>query len=149
MDLLYLTGQRIEDVLGIRLTQIEGTGIRFRQTKTDNGVVIEDPQLGAVIERAKALPRVSGFYLIRNRKGRKVGYKTVYDAFKRTASKAGVEDVTPHDMRAKAGTDAENEGINPQHLLGHKSARSTERYLREKRVRVVAAPSLAKLRRKA
>jgi integrase len=146
MDLLYLTGQRISDVLAIKPSQIEGHGIRFRQSKTDNGVVVSDPQLGEVLERARTLSKVRGIStLICTRRGRPLAYKTAYDMFIAAAKKAGVEDVTPHDLRAKAGTDGEQEGIDPQKLLGHKSSRSTERYLREKRVHVVSSPSLAKL----
>jgi hypothetical protein len=45
------------------------------------------------------------------------------DAFDRARIRAGVEDVTLHDLRAKSATDAEQQGLDPTLLLLHSARR--------------------------
>jgi integrase len=54
-----------------------------------------------------------------------------------------VRGVTIHDIRATAATRAQAEGLPAQALMGHKSARTTEIYLRDKAVPVVRGPKKA------
>ncbi|MFU1921760.1 tyrosine-type recombinase/integrase, partial [Klebsiella pneumoniae] len=57
-ELAYLTGQRIGDVLSIKLDDVSDDGIAFQQQKTGSKVLISmTPDLDAVVQRAKALPR--------------------------------------------------------------------------------------------
>lgn len=151
MDLCLLTGQRISDVLGIKNADISPEGVYFQQEKTDKKRLIKmNPDLEAAIARAREVhPRKigpPGTYetLLYTRGGRPYSYKTIYDAFVRARKAAGINDVTIHDMRAKSGTDAEEQGIDPQKLLGHSSAQQTKRYLRKKRVVAVDGPKLGR-----
>jgi integrase len=52
-----------------------------------------------------------------------------------------VEDVTLHDLRALAATEAKKQGKNATELLGHTSEQQTRRYLRGKEEPVVEGPS--------
>ena len=42
------------------------------------------------------------------------------------------DDVVFHDIRGKAATDASEQGINAQKLLGHESGIQTERYIKQR-----------------
>lgn len=147
MKIQHLTGQRIADVLSRKMTDVEGDAIYFVQQKTNKRVAIRAPGLKEAIEEAKqARGNVRSFWLIPGPKGRRYSYKGAYDAWKRAAAKAGITDARPNDLRAKAATDAEEEGLNPTALLGHDSARTTKRYLRNRKAKVVAGPTLKILR---
>lgn len=149
MDLCVLTGQRISDVLSLRNDQITAEGIAFHQKKTGARLVVRmNPDLEAAIARAReAHPRKigpAGTYetLLYTRGGKPYSYATIKDAFNRAKVAAGVKDVTIHDMRAKSGTDAEEQGIDPQKLLGHSNPQQTKRYLRGKKGLVVEGPKM-------
>jgi integrase len=144
MRLQYLTGQRVGDVLGIRHTDITEAGIAFRQQKTGKLLIVSAPGLDEAIVEAKALRKVRGFFLFLNSHGRKLTYRVYYGMFKEAAEKAGIVDARPNDLRAKSATDAEEQGINPTHLLGHDSADTTKTYLRNRKAKVVAGPRLKK-----
>lgn len=143
MDLLFLTGQRVEDVLQIRLADLRDDGIYFEQDKTAARLVVAwTPELAAVVARAKGLLRgVSGFTLLQGRKGRPVDYRTVYLQWKTACKAGGIEDAQIRDLRAMAATAIRAQGGNATALLGHKSAAMTDRYLRDKTVPLVAGPS--------
>jgi integrase len=143
MGLAYLTGQRIGDVLGIKHADLLEQGIAFRQQKTDARLIIAwTPELRAIVQRAKDLRQVRGFWLLCKRNGKPYSYKGMRDAFDRATIKASVADATPHDLRAKSGTDAKKQGLNPTLLLGHSSERQTKRYIRQRLVDVVHGPTL-------
>lgn len=160
VDLLRLTGQRITDVINIRHGDITDDGLVFVQQKTDSKVLIRwNPDLRAAVDRAKALTRSGkplpinvkalarpdpAAPLFRTRFGGPPSYKTVYDQWVAAAKKAGVEDANQHDLKAVAVTDAHRQGLDPQGLAGHSSARMTERYIREKMGVEVEAPRLSK-----
>lgn len=144
IDLLFLTGQRIEDVLTIRRSDLTEEGIVFQQQKTGNKLCIAwNPGLKAVVERAKALnPKVAALTLLYSRSGKAPDYRSVLRQWHDACEAAGVEDATPHDMRAKAATDADEAGQNAQSLLGHTSQANTRRYLRGRKAKVVSGPSI-------
>ena len=146
MDLCYLTGQRIGDVLTLERSQLLDEGIYFKQQKTGNHLIVGwTPQLRTVIKTAGRLSAkmASLRYVVPGRGGKLRHYHNVYRAFKTAAERAGIKNVTLHDLRAKAGTDAERQGLDPTALLGHKSAKTTQSYLRDKRAKVVAGPKKA------
>jgi integrase len=153
MDLCRLTGQRIGDVLSIQRAQLEDGGIRFRQQKTGTELVVAwTPELRAVVERAKSLAGpVAGLTLYATRGGKALNHANTWREFKLAAARAGVENVRPHDLRALAATEAHAQGLDATALLGHKSARTTEIYLRDKTPKTVTPPTYAgakKARRK-
>ena len=138
MDLAYLTGQRIGDVLAIRLSDISKEGISFQQEKTGKRLmVIMSPALGKTISAAKGLHgrQVTPTYLLGQRNGKIRCYHGVRDLFYRAATKAGVEDVHLHDLRAKSITDAKKQGLDPQALAGHTTEAQTIRYIRHRETR--------------
>ncbi len=56
MDLLYLTAQRISDVLALRVSDITDAGIRFEQEKTGaRALVAMTPELQGVISGARSV----------------------------------------------------------------------------------------------
>lgn len=135
MDLAYLTGQRVMDIIKLKESSIRGKGIHFSQMKTNQKMAIEiNDALEATIQAARALNRVRGLTLFHQGNGKEFGYGGVRDGFKRACIKAGIEDVQLRDIRAKAATDAEEAGLNPTILLGHSDSNTTKRYLRKKRV---------------
>lgn len=143
MDLCYLTGQRIGDVLKIERGHLTDDGIFFEQQKTGKRLVIGwTPELHAVVERAKnALGPVTAMrYLLAGRAGKKRAHTNVWRSFKAAVDAAGIKDVTLHDLRAMSGTEADRQGMDPSALLGHTDRRTTQIYLRDRSVKVVTGP---------
>jgi len=143
MDLCYLTGQRIGDVLSIKRTNLGDEGIFFEQQKTGKRLIVGwTPELRTAVERAKKLsgPVADMQYLITTRNGRLRAHTNVWRSFKDAAESAGVLNVTLHDLRAMSGTDAEIQGNDPTTLLGHTDRRTTQTYLRDKTTKVVKGP---------
>lgn len=141
MELCYLTGQRIGDVLTIKAEDLVKEGIRFRQQKTGKQLIVGwTPELRAAVKRAQ---KVIGNtqYLVGARGDKPRAHTNVWREFKRACGKGEVENATLHDLRAMSGTDADEQGIDPTALLGHSDARTTKIYLRDKRIKVVRGPS--------
>ncbi len=144
-EMCYLTGQRISDVLAIRLADISPEGIAFKQQKTGARLVVRmTPDLQAVIDRAKALPRpVRGLTLFCTARGGKpVHYQTVKQMYQIACDRAGVADATLHDLRAKALTDTKRQGNDAQKLGGHTDAKMTARYIRNREIDVAEPPRM-------
>lgn len=146
MDLCYLTGQRVGDVLAIKRTDLGDDGIFFQQQKTGAQLTVKwTPELRAAVERAKALHGpVAGLYLVKGtvgQEGRPLAYKVIWKDWRTACKAAGVENANIHDLRAMAGTEADAQGRNAQKLLGHTDPKMTKRYLRARSVPVVEGPS--------
>ncbi|WP_237172998.1 tyrosine-type recombinase/integrase [Paracandidimonas lactea] len=144
MDLCYLTGQRIGDVLKIEHAHLLDEGIFVDQQKTGKRLIVAwTPQLRDVVARAKALgtPVRSMKYLVAGRAGKMRLHSNVWRSFKEAARSVGLGDVTLHDLRAMSGTDADRQGKDPSALLGHTDRRTTEIYLRDKSAKVVQGPT--------
>ncbi|MDF3933516.1 tyrosine-type recombinase/integrase [Pseudomonas citronellolis] len=149
LEMAYLCGQRISDVLSIHLSDISPEGVAFAQQKTGTKLIVAmTPDLEEVIARAKALPRkVRTLTLFCSRAGKPVSYETVKMAFRVLREKTGIADVTIHDIRAKSLTDADKEGKNAQTLGGHSDPKMTARYLRGRLPKIAQAPTMpAKVR---
>lgn len=144
MDICYLTGQRIGDVLAIRLQDIDEGGIYFQQQKTKNRLkVMMTPDLKAAVEQAKALhTSVRGMTLFHTRGGKPFAYWTIRTLWERATLAARVEDANLHDLRAKAATDAKAQGLDSQALLGHATESAHLRYLRSKEIPVAVPVKL-------
>lgn len=138
MDLCYLTGQRIGDILNIKKEDLKEEGIYFKQQKTNHALIIEwTPHLKEVIQKIG----VEEDCLTKNKQQRKLSYRKVIYDFDMAKKKANVLDVHIHDLRALSGTDADNAGLNPSQLLGHANPQTTKIYLRDKTAKVVKGPS--------
>jgi len=146
MDLLYLTGQRVVDVLQIKYSDLREDGVYFEQAKTDARLIVEwTPELRAVVERAKTLHgNVRALTLLHNRRGKAPDYSTVKIQWDVARKAAGVEDATMRDLRAMSGTATNKQGKNATALLGHTSPAMTVRYLRDKEIPVVEGPSFGR-----
>ncbi|WP_444904187.1 tyrosine-type recombinase/integrase [Microbulbifer sp. CnH-101-E] len=147
MDMCYLTAQRISDVLAIQHSDISKDGIKFQQEKTGKRLLVQmEPELERIITEAKQLHKVMCLFLFHPRgKNTRYSYRGIRDAYERARVKAGVEDTTIHDIRAKSLTDAKRSGIDAQVLAGHVSPAMTERYIRLRETDNVAGPSLRQL----
>lgn len=151
MDLWYLTGQRVMDVVKIHRTDIRDEGVYFKQDKTDAKLLVKwSSELRAVVERAKTLNgNVRSMTLFSTRRGKNrggaPGYSTVRDQWQTACEAAGVQDADLRDLRAMSGTAAEAQGKNPTALLGHTSPSMTKRYLRAKQTPEVEGPSFRRL----
>lgn len=141
MDVCYLTGQRIGDVLKIKYADFIEQGLYVKQQKTGHEVIVAmSPDLEGVIKAARAIhTSIKGLTLFHSRKGTQLAYNTVRTQFNRALDKSGVKNVTLHDIRATAAKEAKNQGVDGMALLGHKSKKTHEIYLRE-RVIPVATP---------
>lgn len=143
MDVAYLTGQRIGDVLAIRLSDITKEGIAFKQQKTGKRLMVAmTPDLTLALGRARSLySNIRGLTLFHGRGGRPLSYYGVRSAFQRAAARAKIEGVTLHDIRARAASDVKN----PKDLLGHSTESTTTRYLRSRETKTVNGPSIGQL----
>ena len=134
IDLAYLTGLRVSDLLAARWDQfgdgyVENAKTGFRQ----RFVLTED--LRAVLSAARSLQvRIASLYVLSGRGGQPLNRHTVGTWWRAACKVVGVKNAHWHDIRAKAGTDAEADGADPQKLLGHTSAQTTRTYLRGKRI---------------
>jgi len=151
MDLCYLTGQRVGDVLTIRYADITEEGITFRQAKGGARLLVSwTPELRAVVDRAKALHgNVRAFTLLHTRRGMAPAYRTVRDQWEAAVARADVPDAHLHDLRAMSATAADAAGMNATALLGHSTPAMTRRYLRSKQTPVVTGPSFGQASKKA
>lgn len=144
MDLCYLTGQRIGDVIAIKRADLREDGIYFKQQKTGKQLIVAwTPELRAAVDRAKALTgNVAPLTLFYGKAGQPPRYQIVWRQWRAACKAAKVENANIHDLRAMAGTDADRQGADATELLGHTDRQTTRRYLRDKRAKVVAGPRL-------
>ncbi|WP_332688279.1 tyrosine-type recombinase/integrase [Devosia sp.] len=145
IDVAFLTGQRIGDVLSIRLGDISDDGITFVQQKTGAKLMVRmSPDLASSVSTAKALPRKArSLYLFCSPHSlRPYAYDTVRKAWMAACNKAGVADAHLHDIRAKALTDTRRQGNDAQKLGGHSSAKMTDRYIRLREIEVAEPPRM-------
>lgn len=142
MDVAVLTGQRIGDVLAIRRADMGEDGIAFVQAKTGKRLIVEwTPELRTVVDGALALQgKVHYALLFPAHGGGMLKHQNVWRDYKAAALKAGVSDVTLHDLRALAATMAQAQGLNATDLLGHTDARTTASYLRDRTAKRVRGP---------
>lgn len=149
-DLLFQTGQRVEDLLSIdKVRDLLEEGIAFETDKSDKRIIVRwTPQLRATVARAKLLyGNARAKTLVHTRKGTALAYKTAYDQFIRACEKAGIEDTTPHDLRAMALTAVKNQhSKKAAQLLGtHSDEKTTDVYLRDREVPVVDGPVMSRV----
>ena len=145
MDLMYLTGQRLMDVVNIHESQIGDEGLYFKQAKTGKRLAVRwSPELRAAVARARALNPVRSLTLFRGRRGTPPKYKSVYNQWRQACDLAGIKDAQGRDIRAMAATEVDQQDGNAQALLGHSTQATTNRYLRSKVVPLVSGPTPAR-----
>lgn len=132
MDLSYVTGARIGDILSIRLANISDDGLTIRQEKTDKLQLFRwNPALEKAIQQAKAIKRpVRGLYLLCTMRGQPYQYQQINLWWIKARTDAGIDDVRFHDIRGKAATDAKRNGQDYQALLGHTTKAMSDSYIK-------------------
>ena len=142
MDMLRLTGQRVSDVLKLRVSDLGEEGIYFRQGKTGTRLIVRwTSELRAVVERSGGLRgNIRALTLFHSRSGSVPSYFTIRNKWERACGLAGVQDAHIHDLRAMALTAAKAQGLDAQALAGHASEAMTKRYLRSKEIPLVNGP---------
>lgn len=147
IDLAYLTGQRIGDLLSLRWSQITKAGIMFEPSKvagsTGVRVFIEmSPKLSALVDRLKALKRKDITpHVVTRQNAQPFTYYGASTAWRRAVKRAGVAPVHFHDIRAKALTDVDDvRGMRQaQRMGGHSTQAQTADYVRHKTARKTGA----------
>lgn len=152
IDLAYLTGQRVGDLLDLRWHKLAAMeagevvapyiakdGLHFKPSKTEKTtgakVLIRwTPRLKAVIERIKAMDRKKHpMYVLTNQSSEQLLYSTFATAWWRACDRAGIKNLHFHDLRAKAITDTKKRrGIQEANIMGaHSTEGQTVDYVRE------------------
>lgn len=137
MDISYLTGARIADVLKIRFSDIQTDGLFIEQHKTKKRqLFVWNEDLQEVIRNAKKIPRpVKNFtHLLCTRTGKAYSYSSFYQVWKIAVTNAGVENVHFHDIRGNAATEAKKQGQDYQAILGHASQAMSEKYIKAREI---------------
>lgn len=126
VDMLYLTGQRGQDVRLLRWAQVdEAAGvIRFKPSKTatSSGAKVDvpiTPAIDAVLKQARTVSRSKARispYVIHNLTGDAYSAHGVGTAWERARKRAGIEDATLKDLRAKHATDAKRAGYSDEDI---------------------------------
>jgi len=132
MDISYVTGARVGDVLSIKLSQITPEGLLIRQAKTGKLQLFKrSPALDTVIAAAKSIRRaVRSLYLLSNNRGQPYRYGSINTWWVAAREAAGVHDVHFHDIRGKSGTDFKRSGGDYQALLGHTTKAMSDSYIK-------------------
>jgi integrase len=146
IDMAYLTGQRIGDLLALQWSAISNAGILFEPAKTEGStgvrVLIEwTPRLRALVERIKGFKKRNIRVVFNTQVGQPYTYYGASTAWKRAVSRSGVLGVTFHDLRAKALTDKDRlQGIGQaQTMGGHATQTQTADYIRHKTAKKTGA----------
>lgn len=147
MDLSYLTGMRESDVISLRWNAVADR-LYVEQIKTRRG---GEPGTGtrqafeigaplrAVLEGAKRVS-VVGLFVVATNKGRPISARRLQEAFAKARNAAGVDrDTRFHDIRGKSATDAADDGMDYQAMLGHTTKAMSDRYIKTRRT--IKAPT--------
>lgn len=148
IDMAYLTGQRIGDLLALEWDQLGRDGISFAPAKvsktTGARILIEwSPKLRDVEHRLRALRvKRAGFapQVFTTQDGSAYTYWGASTAWRRACDRAGIK-AHFHDLRAKALTDKERaEGMQQARTMGgHSTETQTADYVRNRSARKTGA----------
>jgi integrase len=124
LQLATSTGLRVTDLVALRLSDVRGTALIVKATKT--GKLLEIDLTGSValdvIERRKAVKVPHVFLLAHGNKP--VTWRMVRDRFNKARKLAGVEHLVLRDLRKRAASLSED----PQALLQHSNASVTRKH---------------------
>lgn len=148
LDMAYLTGQRPADTLKLTRANVKDGALEISQNKTKKKLRVEIVgELAALMDRIDKRCAM-GVALINNEGGQKMTTFMLRYAFESARAKAAMDNPKIEaeirnfqfrDLRAKAGTDTEEErGIDAaQAQLGHSTATMTAQYVRHRRGKLV------------
>lgn len=159
IDLAYLTGQRVGDLLELRWNKraateggevvapyIAADGIYFKPSKTEKTtgakvLITWTPKLKAVIERIEKIGRRNLRHVVTNQEAQPLLYSTFATAYWRACDRAGIKGLHFHDLRSKALTDtAEARGMKDAQTKGaHGTERQTADYVRRRKAQKTEA----------
>lgn len=131
----YLTGIRQHDVLAMRVSNATEAGIAFTESKTGKDRLIGWTDELRTLWRLAAGMRVGTVPLFLARDGDAYTSSGFRASWRRVKIRAGLADVTFHDLRRKSGSDASTEA-DAQALLGHSDSKITHKHYRAKLVAV-------------
>jgi integrase len=158
LRLMYLTGQRKSDVLGMQWSHVHGDVLHVKQAKTQASIRIRlDRDDGSKNELGALLGELLGFqeqcgaspYLLVTETGQALSDDTLrsrYDSARTACAKRlqkigrldlakEVAQIQMRDLRAKSATDIENDTGSSrlaQLLMAHKNHAMTEHYIRKR-----------------
>lgn len=139
IDMAYLTGQRIGDLLTLEWADMGRDGITFDPSKvagsTGARVLIEwTPRLRDVAARLRAMPHANLKTVFATQEGQPYTYWGASTAWRRAVARAGIKDCHFHDLRSKALTDVDRvRGIGDAQRMGaHSTQSQTAGYVRHK-----------------
>jgi integrase len=135
MDIAYLTGLRKGDILKLKLSDIKNDELLVETEKTKKKLCFKvEGDLAAAIDKAKKLRRlILSPYLFCTKEGSPITKSNFGVRWHLLKKRVGLsDDVVFHDIRGKAVTDASEQGINAQKLLGHELGIQTERYIKQR-----------------
>lgn len=160
IDLAYLTGQRVGDLLELRWNKkaamddkgdvvapyVAAEGLYFKPSKTAGTtgakvLITWTPRLKAVMARIDAIGRKHLRYVITNTETQPLLYSTFATAWWRACDRAGIKGLHFHDLRAKAITDTEEaQGIKDAQTKGaHSTEKQTLDYVRRRKAQKTEA----------
>lgn len=149
IDMAYLTGQAIGDLLDLEWKDVTDAGIYFARNKvaktTGSRVIIEwTPRLEELVGRLRTMRKARrgfGAAVFVKGNGEPYTYYGVSSAWMRSRDRAGVIGCTFHDIKAKALTDKEDrEGMRAASAMGqHATESQTADYVRRKKARKTGA----------
>ncbi len=140
LDLKALIGARQQDILALRWTDIDDTGILICPQKTKNSTgkrirIRLTPELQEILSR---LPKSSPL-LFPTRSGTQYtsqGFGSIWRRLMATFVSTGNDRFTEHDLRGMVATDMDDASA-AQKLLGHKSITMTEAYIKARKTDTV------------
>lgn len=152
IDLAYLTGQRIGDLLSLEWSDIKKDGIHFEPGKTEDStgvriVIRWTAKLEALIERLRNPPPIPGKkqrvkpvsvrWVFTTLKGQRYTYDGASTAWTRARERAKIRNAHFHDLRAKALTDVDDaqDIKSARKMGGHSTEAQTATYIRHRTAR--------------
>ncbi|HNL80123.1 MAG TPA: site-specific integrase, partial [Agitococcus sp.] len=142
IKLLLLTGTRREEALNAKWEHINFEQRTWLLPKTKNDRIRHVQLNEAAIILLKSIKKIDDCPYVFVNERTKNRLNTPVKAFKRLLAKANIKDFRIHDLRHSFASAAVNSGSSlyiVQHLLGHASIQTTQRYAHLKNETLLAA----------